>query len=120
MVSVIEVRVNVFVDAHAWLELSGKSNQNVPPDDAPNDTIPVRVSDVPPFVQPGVLVMVSTPPVSENVAWTRVVLPADRFDVPADPGSPTAKPKYCPAGAVGIVVPLSHLRKSSAAAAESE
>lgn len=100
------VRVNVFVDAHAWLEVSAADHRKFPAVDASHTLMCERVSEVPPFVHAGLVPVnaIALDDAAENVAATRVVDPAAAFDAPAEPGSPVCNFTNVPDGAV-VAVP---------------
>jgi hypothetical protein len=84
-----EVRVNVFVDAHACEADSAADALNEPALDAVHNEMCVRVSDVPPFVHgPTELDAAFEPPEADAiVACFRVASPTAAAVAPAEPGS---------------------------------
>ena len=78
---------SVSPEAHALLALSAALNKNVPAVAADHTEMSVMVSEVPPFVHDGVLLMAMEPAeAAEKVVDTRVVEPAEMDVVPAVPG----------------------------------
>jgi hypothetical protein len=86
---VSDVRVNVFVETHAWEAVSAADPWKVPADEAVHREMWVRVSEVPPLVHVDAIDVIAfdPPDAAAIVAWTRVVDPAAAAVAPAAPGS---------------------------------
>jgi hypothetical protein len=84
------VKVKVLPDAHACDDDSAAEPRKLPADDASQNEMCVRVSEVPPLVHDGAVpfIAIAPPDAAAHVIATRVVEPAAAAVAPDAPGSP--------------------------------